>query len=310
MSGRALARWSVCTLCLVGGALPRAAAETANRIVAVVNDDVITEADLTQFEEPSGQPHQDMRALILQRLIEHRLMLQEAKRVGLTVDPEDINDQITALRQQFHAEEEFQQSLADSGVSKEQLKQRIRDQLMVRKVVDAAVRSKIVVSPQEVARQLAKGPDPQPGQAQVNVLHILVRVGDLRDEASALARINAVSEQLKQGADFTQMAKQYSEDLTADAQGSIGWITQGQLMPELDSVIFHLKPGEMSEPIRTRLGFHLVKIGASRTASPQGSEDPQWKIQRQLYEEKFQVQLAQWLDGLKQHAYIELREER
>jgi len=301
-------------LCLIGGS--GALGETANRIVAIVNDDIITQADVTehlsalleepQSPEPSDADSMAMQEVVLRRLIEQRLILQEAKRLGLSVSGEEVAKRFDELRGRFATEEEFQQSLINSKLSPEQLKEKIRDQLMVHRVIDAKVRSTIVVSPQEVAAALGTHPElGKPGD-RVRASHILIRVNERRTPEKAKALVNEIHQQLVKGADFSSLAKRYSEDPHAQDGGAMGWVAQGELLPELDAALFTLKPGELSGPLQTRLGFHLVKVEERRPADSLSLTEANHEVSQQLYQQKFQAAFTRWLGELKRHAYIEI----
>ncbi len=292
------------------------AAVTVNQIVAVVNDEVITEADVTQqvndaLEDQPGTPPADadartMQQTVLQRLIEQRLILQEAKRAGIIIPSDQVILRIEAMRKRFAGEAAFQQSLIDSGLTDELLKERIRDQLMVRQLIETKIRSKIVVSPQEVAKELAQHPERAKPGDRVRALHILVRVSETHSEEQARALIERLKRELSQGADFAALAKQHSEDPHAEAGGAMGWVAQGELLPELDAALFTLKPGEVSEPIQTRLGFHLVKAEERRAANSLSLTEANMAVYEQMFQQKFQRAFSQWLNELKRNAYIEV----
>lgn len=300
--------------CVISGGM--AYAETTNRIVAIVNDDVITEADVLastnalleqQHDSPASEsPSGEIRRVALGRLIEQHLLLQEAKRENITVASDEVLERLDALRRRFHSDEEFEQSLADSHLTIEPLKEKLRDQLMVQRLIDAKIRAAIVVSPQEVASAVAVHPElAKPGD-RVRAAEILVRVSEERSVESAKARIQEVYTQLKRGADFAALAKQYSEDSHAQEGGEMGWVAQGELMPELDTVLLSVAPGEYSQPVQTRLGFHLVKVEERRPSSSVSAPDANRTIYQQLYQQKFQEAFVRWLTQLKEHAYIDI----
>ena len=294
---------------------PNAKAGTVNRIVAVVNDEVITAADVEEHlstlldRQPAAPANADpaqMRQAILQRLVEQRLILQEAKRDGIVVSAEEVAKRFEEIRSQVDSEEEFQRSLDEAHLSREQLKEQLRDQLMVQRVMDANVRSTIIVSPQDVARELGAHPELAKSGDRVRVSHILVRVGDDRPEDKARALIEDLHRQLAAGADFAALAKRYSEDSHRDKGGMMGWVAKGELLPELDAALFNLKAGELSDPIQTRLGFHLVRVEERRTAASLSLTEANQEVYQQLYQKKFQEAFGRWLSGLKQRAYINI----
>lgn len=292
-----------------------ARAETVNRIVAIVNDDIITEADVAshvsalledQGAEAPPMPSDQMREAVLQRLIEQRLILQEAQRANVSVSAQEVIDRLEELRARFGSEEMFRQSLTESHLTEPELKEKLREQLLVQRVIDDKVRSTIVVSPQEVARELSAHPElAKPGD-RVRASHILVRVDERRSVEAARQLIAALHQQLLHGADFAELAKQHSEDSHRDEGGMMGWVAQGELLPELDTVLFSLKEGAVSEPIQTQLGFHLVRVEERRTATSLSVTEANHAIFQRLYQRKFQAALVKWLADLKRHAYLEL----
>ena len=307
-------QWIVPILCLAAGS--SVSAETANRIVAVVNDAVITEADVTtQFsamrDDPEGRLPDDanpseVQAAILKHLIEQQVIVQEAKRAGIVVSPQEIKDRMDQFRDGFDSEEDFQRSLAEAGVTEDQLRQTVRDQLLVKRVIDAQVRAGLSVSPQEVARQLEQHPElAKPGE-RVRARHVLVRIGEHRSEDQAQALIQSLSEQLKAGADFAEVAKAHSEDQYREDGGEMDWMAQGELLPELDQALFTLPVGQVSDPIQTRLGFHLVKVEERRSAASLPLTEANAAIMQKLYQQKYQAAFVRWLNDLKRHAYIEI----
>ena len=314
---RGMHRWlALLLLAVAGAARPTAAAETVNRIVAVVNDAIITQADVVEevsslLEEqrspaPDGPDAGRLQQAVLDRLIERQLLLQEAKRVGATVGTDEVVQRLEAIRQRFGSEDAFRESLRESGTSEEVLKEHLRDQLLVQRLIDAKIRATIVVSPQEVAKALEQHPQLAKSGDRVQASHILIRTSETRSEEQAKALMEQLHQQLKAGADFAELARRYSEDSYRDQGGRMDWTAQGELMPELDAALFSLPPGELSEPIRSRLGFHVVRVEDRRTASSLSLVEANRAIQQHLYQEKFEAALARWLDELKQRAYIQI----
>lgn len=294
---------------------PGSWAETANRIVAIVNDEVITQTDVSsrvdalledQQAAPQAKDPEQMERMVLQRLIEQRLLLQEARKESIAVTSDEVRKRLEDVRARFESEDAFEQSLTESNVTEEQLKEKLRDQLMVQRLVDSKVRSMISVSPQEVAKEIGMHPDlAKPGD-RVKASHILVRVNETRSAEKARALIDDLRKQLASGAEFAALAKRYSEDPHAEEGGAMGWVAQGELLPELDAALFSLKVGELSAPIQTKLGFHLVKVEERRDATTLSVTETDRNLAQQIYQRKFQEAFTRWLTDLKRHAYIEL----
>ncbi len=303
--------WFLCSVLGASGVQ----AETVNRIVAVVNEDIITEADVlthanallaergTALDETQAG---DMQRAILQRLIEQRLLLQEAKRAGISVSADEVAKRFDEVQSRFPSAEEFESSLASSNLSRERLREQLRDQLLVDQLIDTKVRATIVVSPYEVAQELAAHPELAKTGDRVHASHILVRVDEERSEEQARARIEEAYRRLVAGESFATLAKSYSEDSHAQDGGMMDWVAQGELMPELDAVLFSLQSGEYSKPIQTRLGFHLLRLEERRTSSSLSMTEANQALFRKLYQQKFQQTFSRWLGDLKRRAYIDI----
>ena len=311
---RRLGVFCVVASCVMGGG--SAAAQTVNRIAAIVNDEVITEAEvgsqvdaLPAGSRAEGQELPDpvqVKQMMLQRLIEHRLILQEAKRAKISVSSDDLEQRVEALSHRYASEEAWAQAMAASGVSPEQLKERVREELLIKRVIETQIRATIMVSPQEVAQRLNAQPElAKPGD-RTRVSHLLIRVTDHRSEEAAGAQIQDIRRQLLHGAEFSTLAQRFSEDSHAQEGGAMGWVAQGELLPELDQALVRLQVGEFSEPIKTSLGFHLLKVEERRLAATLSAMEANQAVFERLYQEKFQAAFSRWLDELKRRAYIDI----
>ena len=291
-------------------------AQTVNRIVAIVNDDIVTEGDVGSFVKalkddpdssiPEGQGG-DLQRMVLKRLIDQRLILQESKQAGVVVPTDEILERYQAFRNRFPSDDLFHQSLRETGLSEEQLKRRVREQLTIQRVIDARVRAMITVSPQEVSTELATHPELVKSGDRFRVSHILIRVSDHRNEAQAKELIVNLQKQIEVGAaQFADVAKHYSEDQFQDDGGAMGWVAPGELMPDLNSPLSTLTVGQLSEPIQSRLGFHLLRIEERQSADSLSIMEANNAVYQKLYQQKFQKAFVRWMDELRKKAYIEL----
>jgi len=312
-----LRAWSLVLVWVLGGG---AQAQTTNRIVAIVNDEVITEGDVTShtvsllrqhdLQDPTAEEAEEVRRAVLARLIEERLIVQEAKRLGLTVGAEEVAQRLRAIRQQLGTPEQYQQMLRETQLTEEQLKQKLRDQLLAQTAVDRQVRDKIVVSPSELASLAgSRSIEPSNPGDEVRAYHLLVRVTERRSEEQAREVITQLHERLQRGEPFEGLARNHSEGPYAQDGGLMDWVRPGELLPELDAALFQLSPGELSEPIQSRLGFHLVKIVERRSRSAEDAVKSRQQMGQQLYQQKFGELFEAWLAGLKAKAYIQLVDE-
>ena len=292
-------------------------ADTVNRIAAVVNGDVIMEGDVTsslnallneQHAAPSAPDAAQMRRAVLRRMIEQRLLVQEAARAGIKTDAEELSGRFEGIREHFDSEAAFRQWLADADLSEEGLREKIRDEYLVQRLVDAKIRSTITVSPLEVANELAAHPELAKAGDRVRLSHILVRVGETRSEPKARELIDQITRHLREGGDFAALAKRYSEDPHREEGGMMGWVAQGELLPELDEALARLAVGALSDPVRTRLGFHLVRVEERRAVSALSMMEANRAVFQRLSERKFDAAFKRWLSELTRRAYIEISE--
>ena len=303
-------------LCLMVCATP-GFAQTVNRIIAIVNDDIITEGDVASFvqalkddpdnaQAPESQ-NGDLQRVVLQRLIDQRLILQEAKRLELMVPSEAVLERYDAFRNRFPSDELFHQSLRETGLSEEQLKRRVREQLTIQRAIDAKVRATITVSPQEVSKELSGHPEMAKSGDRMRVSHLLIRISEHRNEAQAKELAANLQKQIEVGAsNFADAARRYSEDQFRNDGGNMGWVASGELMPELDAVLAGLAGGKVSEPVQSRLGFHILRIEERKSAASLPVTDANNSVYQQLYQEKFQKTFVRWMNELRQKAYIDL----
>ncbi len=296
-----------------------ALAVTANRIVAIVNDEVITDADIAAYMRslvqegeplPDGEEGAGMRRQVLVRLVEQRLMLQEARRAGVAATSDEVQRRLAAVRGRIGASEEaFRESLAASGITMEQMQERVREQILVQRVIAHKVRAGITVSPHEVARAIAANPELSKPGDRVRASHILIRVTDTRSADDAKAAAARIREQIVEGkAEFAELARQHSDDASKDAGGAMGWVAPGELLPSLDAALFALPAGEVSQPIETKLGVHILKTEERRSAASLNLLEANQAVERQLFDQKFNAAMAKWLEELKRKAYLELVE--
>ena len=294
---------------------PAARANTVNRIAAFVNDEVITEADVEShvsslLEQPEELPKdltpEQVRQAVLQRLIQQRLMLQEAKKLGIPVTMDEIARRFEEVRERAGSEEEFQRVLAESHLTREQLKEQMRDQMLIQRLIDLKVRSLISVSPHEVSEVVSAHPELSKPGDRIRALHILIRVNESRSADKAQALIGDLRRSLDRGADFMKLAQRYSEDPHRDEGGDLGWVAQGELLPELDAALFSLQPGECSAPIQTQLGFHLLEAVERKTSESLSVTEANHAVYERIYQQKFQEIFTRWMQDLTHHAYIDV----
>ena len=300
------------------GALAQAA--TINKFVAVVNDEVVTQQDVDQMlavlyaqysQEYKGdellQKMEQVKKDILNQIIEDKLVLSRAKELSIKVTESEINERLDYIKKGFSSEDDFYKTLETQGVTVANLKDRYRDQIMMKKLVDYEVRSKISVLPSETSDYYEKHKNQFKENDKYRVKNILIKAKDDVNFELAKVEIESVYGKLKEGGSFDDLARQYSQGPNAEKGGDMGYIEQGQMLEELDKAIFKLKSGEFSEPVKSNIGYHIFKVEDIKYGQQTNLEEAQKDIQMVIFQDKFKAQVAEWLAGLKKKAYISIK---
>lgn len=257
-----------------------ARAELVNRIVAAVNDDVVTQVELDdQIKAVSRQiekrgiplpPAKVLRKQVLEQMIMDKIQLQFAAEVGLKVDDEQLGKALARIASDNNlSPEEFKQAVEKDGVDFDSFKEQIRTEIIKSRLRQREVDSKIVVTDNEVGNYL-KNQERQGRSEEYNLSHIFIR---LPEQANAdqiktqLVRAEKAISELKGGADFGQVAASFSDADDALQGGSIGWKPAGQLPTSFTDMLEKMHPGEVSGIIRSPNGFHIIKLVDKREAS-------------------------------------------
>ncbi len=298
---------------------PAHAAEVVERILAVVNDEIITEQDLQILMAPvvaqyrtmyTGQELEgklaEMRQDFLNKAIEDKLILSEAKRKQIILKDEEVDEMMADVRNKFPSREFFLRAIEEQGLTEKKLWNRFRDQILMQKLVNFEVRSRVAVSPGEVneyykanSKQFIQGD-------RVRLQQILVRAG-ARAEEDAASFAESLLAKLKVGASFEELARASSEGSEAKEGGEMGWVEKGQLLGEIDEKVFALNTGEVTPVIKSSLGFHIFKVVARDEVSVKPLAEVRNEIQEIIFKEKFKKRLEDWASNLKKNAYISIR---
>lgn len=244
-------------------------------IAAVVNDNVITTTDVEErmrlAELSSGLPdNPEVRAhllpQILRGLIDEQLQAQEAKRLDLTVSKQEIDQAFEHIAADNHIQGDMRNFIAMHGGSPEALETQVRNGLLWNKVIQHELRPKVEVGDDEVDAVLDRV-KANAGKQEFLVSEIFLAVDNPKDEDQVKQVGENLVAQIRKGASFAAVARQFSQGPGATQGGDIGWIEQGQLSPELNRALAAAAPGEISDPIRTSNGFHILGVREKRTVS-------------------------------------------
>ena len=298
--------------------------EIVERIVAVVNNDVITLSELEEagrrmFEQvqqsslPAEREEklQKARRAVLDQLIENKLLDQEIKNKKVEVAESDVDGAIEQiLRENRISENELKGILAKEGITLSTYRRRIHDELGKLRLINREIKSKIVIKEEDLKKRyqdnLAKFTDP----AEVKVQQIFFVIPQLAAEAQVASirkEALAILEKARSGEDFAELAGKYSQGPEAREGGVLGFFKHNELRPELEESAFKLQVGEVSGLIKSPEGLHILRVLERKGGEPK----PFAEVQNQLRDEMMQAeadrQFQEWMKALKAKAYIEIR---
>ncbi len=277
-------------------------------IAAIVNDEVITISELeTELRDETIRlrARYDGEELekrlthkeydVLNRIIERKLQLQEAKAKGIDVSEQELDQAIDQLRQ-------TQPAVAESTP-----RSRLREELILRRMLDFEVRRRIMVSPEETRSYYTKAQEEFTTPAQYHLRQILLKPQTGESTADVLVRAEALVTQIKDGADFAELAQQHSEGTESILGGDLGFMRKDELLSPLSRALEGLHIGDVSRPVESELGIHILRLEKVIPGEPLPFDEVKDSIKTNLYQRKTRDVRGEWLSSLKDKAYIEIR---
>jgi peptidyl-prolyl cis-trans isomerase SurA len=290
-------------------------------IVVRVNDQVISTSDYERAEqdlEQQAQQHQwtqqqlfEQKHTLLRDLIDQQLLLSRGKQLDITGENELVR-QLDEMRKQNHLDsmDDLQKAAEAQGVSWEDFKASMRNRIISQQVIRDEVGAHINITPSEVQAYYNAHKEDYDQPEQVRLSEILIPTAD-PDNATQVAAAKKTADdaeaKLKGGADFAGIAKSVSSGVTAANGGDLGDFRRGQLAKVLEDQTFDLKPGEFTEPIRTKQGYVILKVTEHTPGGVQPLKDVEAQVEDQVGMAKMNPALREYLTKLREDAYIAIK---
>ena len=296
--------------------------DVVDRVICVVNNDAITQYELDEAElyylaetreRPSdGEARKVLRSRLLQNLIENRIQLQQAEREKVVVEDAELAESLGDIMKKLKAKDdtEFEAMIKTQGLTLEGVKKRLREQLMVQRVVRRKVALRISVTEQEIDKYLVENREKLETGLTFGARHILVLPDPAKGEegwTAARLRADEIYGHLLEGQDFIELAKKHSEDPSGKDGGSLGSLKRGELAQDIEDAILRLSPGEASTPFRSPIGYHLFRLDSRDALTGDSLVQVRGQIREILYRQKYDTRLKDWLVEIKQRAIIDIR---
>jgi peptidyl-prolyl cis-trans isomerase SurA len=296
---------------------------TVEDIVARVNDQIITNSDyqhaldeLQQEDQSRGdtmQQEADDRRNLLRNLIDQQLWLSKGKELSINGDTELVK-RLDDIRKQYNLAtiDDLEKAAKEQGVSFEDFKQNIRNQIITQDVMRQEVGSKIQFTPGEAEQYYDQHKQEYMQPESVRLSEILVSTGssDNPDPATldkAKAKADDIEARLHSGGDFAQLARSFSDGTTASEGGDLGQYRRGSLGKVIEDQAFALKAGQWTEPIRTRQGYLILKVVDHAPAGVAPYKDVQEQVEEALYMSRMEPAIRAYLTTMREQAFIDIK---
>lgn len=299
--------------CLVLLLLPQAGlAEVVDRIVAEVNDEIITLSELQNMArtmeaqtgmKPTGRESREMQRQMLEALIDRKLAKAEAKRRGITVSDKELDQAMAGFRQRNNLADDaaLSKALSQAGLTLKELKQRIEDQIIQDRLLTITVGKKVAVSEADV-RRIYEGKFKEGGaQVHLRVMMLPFPPGGTEAQKEELKnRAETILKEVKQGGFFPDVAQKHGVSAT-----DLGFVALNDIDPRLAEYISSLKPGEVA-PVQTPEGLQIIQLAGRRTGQARPFEEAAPEIRKMLMQQGMEKNFLEWVKTLRGKAHIKV----
>ncbi len=317
-----------CMLLVCVAALPPLlpADTVVEEIIARVNNQIITRAEYLRSKDQLKQEAQQQDPAnadkivaekdkdVLRDLIDQQLLLEKGKDLGITADTEVIK-RLDEMRKEMKLEsmEDLEKAAQSQGIAFEDFKQNLKNQIITQQVISKEVGSRMTISKEELQQfyDAHKSQMEQPEQVRLSELLISTEKKDpataeAQQLAAAQAKADDLLAQIRKGAAFDETAKKNSDGPTAAQGGDLGYFKRGTLAKELEDKTFAMKPGDVSDVIRTKQGFVILKVTEHQQAGVPPLSQIEGRVQDAIYMQKLQPALRAYLQKLREDSYIKI----
>jgi peptidyl-prolyl cis-trans isomerase SurA len=301
---------AVCVM-LFGPGVPRSigASVVVDRVVAVVNDEIITLSDLQREDLKKGAAARDEHVL-LDDLIDRKLQMAAAKRSGIDVTDPELAEALTEIMKRNSMDRKrFDAELAKDGLTYDQYRSELREQITLSRVFNKYVRSGLSLDEAELRDYYERNQKAYALPEEIRVRQIFIKQPDNATSSQATVareRARTAYERARKGEDFVGLVRELSESENAAAGGDLGFMRRDYALPEIEQATRSLKPGEIAGPLQFASGYHIIRLEEVRTPV-MPFDKVKDEIQSALYQQKLDNTYRTWLQTLRGDSHIENR---
>jgi len=298
-------------------------------IIARINNQIITRTEYVRSKDQLKQEAQQQDPAnadkiiaekdkdVLRDLIDQQLLLDKGKDLGITADTEVIK-RLDEMRKEMKLEsmEDLEKAAVSQGYSFEDFKQNLKNQIITQQVISKEVGSRMNISKEEMQQFYDQHKNQMERPEQIRLSELLVSTekkakdvpaDDPQQLAAGQAKAEGLLAQIRKGAAFDEVAKKNSDGPTAAQGGDLGYFKRGALAKELEDKTFAMKPGDVSDVIRTKQGFIILRVAEHQVAGVPPLSEIEPKVQDAIYMEKLQPALRAYLQHLREDAFIDIK---
>jgi parvulin-like peptidyl-prolyl isomerase len=297
------------------------AGEVIDRIVAKVNDDIITLSELeklvySEAKVNTGTESEKRRIFnkekknVLNKIIEQKLLLHYAKLNRLEATKNDIDNAIEDIKMNNNfSDEVLQAALEREGMTMKIYRTSLKQQITLSKVLNAKVRSRIKINEKDAESYYSKNKKKFLKPVEIKAYHIIFVINNKEDKVKTAKQKKKALRVLKlarKGEEFEELARTHSEGPSKDTGGDLGWVKKGAMIPSFEKAAFSLRKGEISSLVKTDYGYHIIKVVDRREAKNRTLDEARDKIKKILFKNKYDNKYDKWMAELKKNAFIEV----
>ena len=246
--------------------------------------------------------------LVLDSMIDEKLIIQFGKEKEIKVQDKEIQDAIDRTRRRMGVgEREFKSVLARQGLTMERYRSTLEEQILASRVLAMEVRSQVHLLPETIEEFYNQSPEKFKTPVVLKVRHILIMVGEYAPNAEtdeALKKIRSIRKRVT-AKNFADRAKEYSQGPSAKEGGSLGDVRPGEMVKTFEAAAFSLKPGVISEPVRTKFGYHLILVEKRTEPIIPAFKDITGQVEQTMYNTLLSEVRGEWLSRLKKKGFID-----
>jgi peptidyl-prolyl cis-trans isomerase SurA len=301
--------------------VPTSGGQFIDRIVAIVNDDIITLSELEFMIEPyidqiksrNYPPDREKQMMFkvredfLNQLINQKLTDQQIAKANIQVSDLEIDEMIERLKEsRFLTEEELRAELLKQGLTLEEYRKRMKEQALRHRLVNFEIKSKIVITEEDIREYYDSQPEIFGGEVSYHLRNIILTVPIGSDKERVREQMGGIIEKLKQGESFESLAKQYSQSPLAKTGGDLGTFKMTSLSPQIKTAIKDLDEGEYTAILDTDQGFQIFYVQEILRTGGKTFEEVSEDIGEKLYNDIVNRRFESWLKDLRKQSHIKI----